>query len=94
MTTPTAPVFPTIPPVPSPTSSWETWDQYLRAVGSFNEALWIQNDTASHAAHLRKAELVFEMMKCHPEVTGMTDLGLVDLCVKRVEAFLSRFPTE
>jgi len=94
MTTPTAPVFPVIPPTPSPGAQWEIWDQYLKAVASFNEALWIQRDIEQDAEHLRKAELVFEMMKVHPEVTGVTDLGLVDFCIKRVEAFMTRFPTE
>lgn len=37
-------------------------------------------------------ELVWDLFKAHPHVTGMTDLNVVDNCRKAVDAYLSRFP--
>lgn len=52
----------------------------------------LANQTRAVTAADSRRELVWELLKSHPEVTGLTDLALVDLCIKRVDAFLIRFP--
>ena len=41
---------------------------------------------------MSREALAFEILKAMPEVTGLTDLGLVDLAIKRADAFRQRCP--
>lgn len=41
---------------------------------------------------MSREALAFEILKALPEVTGLTDLALVDLAIKRADAFRQRFP--
>ena len=42
--------------------------------------------------NMSRREMVWAMVQAHPHVTGLTDLALVDLCTKAVDAYLTRFP--
>lgn len=43
-------------------------------------------------APLTRQALTLELLKRHPHVTGLTDLNVVDNCIKAADAFLTRFP--
>ena len=39
-----------------------------------------------------REELVLRALLALPEITGQTDLGMVDLATKKIDAFLIRYP--
>lgn len=97
----------TLPPRPNPPPAGATSEQiavFERSLAVYSAAaaaLHAESLAAIAAAlsagvkvqmNMGRREMIWAMVQEHPQVTGVTDLNVVDMCTKAVDAFMSRFP--